>query len=595
MVSYSQKDQRPCPVCGATISSEIWMVVHRLERPKLWARCKDNDLHSATCINGHQGIIRAPLLLLDPALPFLIYSPAPGANEAQQAFQTLVSHLNATITPEEKARLDHRVEVVPRDLLQDVLHSPALNAGNFMAQRGTREPLTDLYLAIQHATTEQLELLARSSALEPPVRAAVQFELALTYGRKMRRFPEYSEKTLQFLTDCLEFYNQGQFPHRWATIQSELAIAYFSRLPGNKKENLHEAIHCSLRALDVFTPECFPEDFAVVQSNLANIYMDMVWDYPGAIQKATYCYEEALKIYNRDSYPEDWARVLSNYATAYMTLGDPANLHKAVEALENVLLIRKREDAEEDWALTQMNLGVAHMYLSESPSDAPILKAVSALRSAYEVLGDKERYPLRWVTSSYNLGLALSRTDNPRSLLEAINLLEYCFHDFIHNRDRQNLEHCKDELATCFTHLLKLEASPAAKLELSQRAMSLFEKEYDAEPVGVLLYEIIRSIMANTEQPREKVIDIALKAAQQLLCIYRKQSQLEYRAYGLMHLGKIYLQRPGLNQKGNQTLSLKCFEAAMKIMRELKPSPHRYEVMNEIITLSTLAEQKNGR
>src|SRR5258705_12885457 len=71
-VSQSRIDRRPCPACGAEVVSELWLILHRQERPKLWQRAA--SLRILTCPNGHRGPVRCPLLLFDPTSPIVIYS-----------------------------------------------------------------------------------------------------------------------------------------------------------------------------------------------------------------------------------------------------------------------------------------------------------------------------------------------------------------------------------------------------------------------------------------------------------------------------------------------------------------------------------------
>src|SRR5215472_13155667 len=71
--SQSQIDRRACPVCRADVVSELWLILHRHEHPKLWQRAA--SLRILTCPNGHRGPVHGPLLLFDPASPIVLYSP----------------------------------------------------------------------------------------------------------------------------------------------------------------------------------------------------------------------------------------------------------------------------------------------------------------------------------------------------------------------------------------------------------------------------------------------------------------------------------------------------------------------------------------
>ena len=53
-----------------------------------------------------------------------------------------------------------------------------------------------------------------------------------------------------------------------------LANAYFSRLAGERKENIETAIRHYEAALQVRTREAAPHDWATTQNNLAGAYSD---------------------------------------------------------------------------------------------------------------------------------------------------------------------------------------------------------------------------------------------------------------------------------------------------------------------------------
>src|SRR5271169_6081406 len=129
LVSQSRIDRRPCPACRAEVVSEIWLILHRHERPKLWQRAI--SLRTLTCPNGHSGPVRGPLLLFDPASPFVVYSPGDESDPAQVRAEGdhLMSILCDSLPSGEKAD-PLKVELAPAKILPFLLEHPRLNLGD---------------------------------------------------------------------------------------------------------------------------------------------------------------------------------------------------------------------------------------------------------------------------------------------------------------------------------------------------------------------------------------------------------------------------------------------------------------------------------
>jgi len=70
----------------------------------------------------------------------------------------------------------------------------------------------------------------------------------------------------------LEVYTLEVFPEQWAMIQYNLAIAYSDRVRGERANNLELAIDAYKLSLVVYTHDAFPEDWAMTQDNLTIIY-----------------------------------------------------------------------------------------------------------------------------------------------------------------------------------------------------------------------------------------------------------------------------------------------------------------------------------
>ena len=65
-------------------------------------------------------------------------------------------------------------------------------------------------------------------------------------------------------------------PVDWAGTMTNLGIAYWNRIRGERAENLEEAIGCCRQALDVTTRQSMPVEWATTMINLGNAYRDRI-------------------------------------------------------------------------------------------------------------------------------------------------------------------------------------------------------------------------------------------------------------------------------------------------------------------------------
>ena len=162
-------------------------------------------------------------------------------------------------------------------------------------------------------------------------------------------------------TPALEVYTPENYPENWATTQNNLATAYSNRIAGVMAENIEFAIACYREALIVYTPENYPEDWAMTQNNLGAAYSDRIEGVRAAnIELAIACYREALIVYTPENYPEDWAMTQNNFGNAYSDriAGVKAeNIEKAISYYRLALEIRTPTAFPLDCLQSGRNLG----------------------------------------------------------------------------------------------------------------------------------------------------------------------------------------------------------------------------------------------
>ncbi len=129
------------------------------------------------------------------------------------------------------------------------------------------------------------------------------------------------------------------------------------------------------------------------------------------LEKAVTAHRAALQEYTRERVPLDWAMTQTNLGNALQHIcsreNETARLEEAVAAYRAALQEQTRERVPLDWAMTQINLGNALWRLGERESGtARLEEAVTRFRAALEE-HTRERVPLEWAKSIRNHGKAL--------------------------------------------------------------------------------------------------------------------------------------------------------------------------------------------
>jgi tetratricopeptide (TPR) repeat protein len=426
LISKSQPDQRHCPKCHALVISELWLIVHRHERPKLWEKAE--SLRTLTCPNGHRGVIHGPLLMFDPASPVLLFSPSGDEFSPQSDAEgdLLMTMLWESLPSDLKAK-KLKVEMVPFKLLPVILQHPRWNLGDLAPGTPESEEALKICEDIRsgNCSSDQLRAWTADGHLHPALRAGIQFELASYLSRMGLNNPKFIEEAIPQWKQVLRLYPRTADARRWAICNLELASCFANRREANPAANLREAIRLLDLALEVLTADSYPEDFALAQARKANLLLDM-GNSSDLVARSLAAFEAALSVYTKESYPDDWCLGLSNMATAYLTRGGykgVGDLNRAIDLMEQVVKVRTRETAPESWAITQMNLGLALSRLPTTDFNNSRQRAISALRGAHEVFTEGDKSERRFA-AAYNLGLTLARFGDPATSEEATDRLE---------------------------------------------------------------------------------------------------------------------------------------------------------------------------
>jgi CHAT domain-containing protein len=234
--------------------------------------------------------------------------------------------------------------------------------------------------------------------------------LAITYNNRIRgEKADNLERAICAYRKALSVYTPQAFPQEWAMTQNNLGTAYHQRIREEKAENLELAIAAFLAALEIRTCEEFPQEWAMTQNNLGNAYRDRLGgEKADNIEMAISAYQAALEVYTREAFPQEWAMTQNNLGNAYRDrIRDEKadNIEMAICAFRKALLVYTREAFPEAWAITQNNLANAYCNRIRGKKADNLEKAITASQAAL-LVSTREAFPINHAQTLYNLGRA---------------------------------------------------------------------------------------------------------------------------------------------------------------------------------------------
>ena len=151
-------------------------------------------------------------------------------------------------------------------------------------------------------------------------------------------------------------------------------------------------------------------EYAEMQRNRGRAYSLMkVGDKQANLKRAIACYEKALQVYTREQYPKEWASLHYDIGNTYQNL--PAsgnekstNLQEAITHYENALQVHLLHD--ERWAIIHFRLGEAYYHLTTGIRQTNLERAIAAYRRSLDVY-TRKNFPAQWAMTYLSIGEAL--------------------------------------------------------------------------------------------------------------------------------------------------------------------------------------------
>ncbi len=149
-----------------------------------------------------------------------------------------------------------------------------------------------------------------------------------------------------------------------------------------------------------------PEELAEAEMNLGVVVQNLAGAGRARIVDAIAAYQRSLRTFDRARYPQEFAILQNNLATAFLSMpvGDArARMREAmaVQAFEQGLEIVNLVDHPAEYAMLQNNLGNALQYASSSHSAENNLRALDAYDEALKVR-KRETTPIEFANTIAN-------------------------------------------------------------------------------------------------------------------------------------------------------------------------------------------------
>lgn len=606
-VSFGYDNRIECLECKTFFTTKTWIIIDRQEHPDLWERCRIDTIHCYQCPPGHAHRIQEPLLLHDPFMNRLLFSPSKISSQEQAAedFQYLIAQALPTLPHATRDCLEERLRIVNRDVLPLAMANlaPEVIASVKEIYQMLSGPF-DPGEAAQRIELSKYALSMFTREQAPMLWGTFVSRLATYIGRDPRGDrSSHIEEALQLRQLVLSTLLEHHEPIRVAIELMNLGNLYAERTHGSPSENRDQAIALIRQSLEVFLPSLFPDFCALAYYNLGNQFLRTGVGYLAEdTEQAIAAFEEGAKAITSKSNPKKWGDIHHNLGIAYhrRIQGNLSeNQEHAIAAYEQALKVRTVNAAPHDRVLTQMDLGNALLERTAGERAENIELAIEAYSSA-AALSIQNGYKIDWARLQYDLSNAylvrihgLREENIQKSIKAGCSALTVLTREHFPDdwgNIQQNLGNAYREYARA-GHPEEIErAIEAYSAALSVRSPEWPEHRERSVADWVMTMDSLAGAYAErvTGDPaanQEKSIQLMEEAARMDL---RELAPRTYVRF-LVNLGSAYRDRQSGVVEQNREKAVKVFKTAI----EFATQQHCYEELSRaVLRLSLLRGQK---
>jgi CHAT domain-containing protein len=365
------------------------------------------------------------------------------------------------------------------------------------------------------------------------------------------------EKAIMICEQVLELYKflkvhmRSTLPEQWAGIQNNLANAYFSRMQGERSDNIEKAIAAYEKALVIITKSKSPDHWAGIQNNLANAYFSrMQGERSKNIEQAISSYKKALEIRTKANFPQEWAETQASLAFVYFNrmVGNRAdNIEQVITAYENALEVLGRVDAPKE-------LAKAHYYLAQAYSNRiygkrveNIEQAIFAYKKALEVYNYFD-FPGEWASIHQSLANSYRERiqgNHAENIERMIYFCEKALEVFTKDNFSEEWANTQNSLANAYYS--RIQGNIADNLEQAiiayQRSLEIFTKEDFPKQWAMVHSNLANAYRDRIRHDRAENIEEAIVCCQRALEVRKLTDCPEEWADTQVSLANTYAER----------------------------------------------------
>jgi len=244
---------------------------------------------------------------------------------------------------------------------------------------------------------------ADADTASPQERAEMLMEIAI--GLQLKPKSEHELAAAVALYDRAIEICPESHPLLAARIRARKATA-LQAMPDDGTRTLEQARDALTAAIPVIRDLGPPEELAGAEMSFGVILQSLAGAGRARITDAISAYQRALRTFDRDTFPQEFAILQNNLATAFLSIpftDERAKLREAlaVQAFEEGLRVVSLVDHPSEYAMLQNNLGNALQYASSSHAVENNLRALDAYEEALKVR-TRDATPLEYANTISN-------------------------------------------------------------------------------------------------------------------------------------------------------------------------------------------------
>ena len=273
---------------------------------------------------------------------------------------------------------------MPTDLFQDQFAAALAAAEDETASPVERaEMLMEIAMGLQNRPKDASQLRAavdlceKALSLCPDEEAMLKARITARKATALQAMPGEDAAFLELARDAyksvLPIFQSLGTPGELAELEMNYGLVLQS-LAGLHRGRITDAISAYQRALRTFDKTRFPQEFAILQNNLATAFLSIpLADERAKMREAlaVQAFEEGLRVVNFIDHPTEYAMLQNNLGNAlqYASSSHPVeNNLRALEAYDEALKVRSRANMPIEYANTLTNKANCLQNLPDDPA-----------------------------------------------------------------------------------------------------------------------------------------------------------------------------------------------------------------------------------